>query len=110
MAVVNLGTALSLGGQITIAGYIVSEDQPGGADIDMEDVDDATGERASRVIYKVDDKRQLTLIATTGDFSEFPEGAMCTAAGLTDFFVDSAPVTKTRGAKRGVISLTKINI
>ena len=110
MAATVIGGTIVVGGQSALTGYIVTTQTPGGADIDMEDVDDAAGARASRLIFKVDGKIQLSLIATTGTFAEFPEGAMCTMTGLTDYFVDSCVITKTRSAQRAEVSMTDIGI
>jgi len=110
MAATVIGGTLVVGGQTSVSGYIVSQETHGGADIDMEDIDAAAGTRASRLIFKIDGKKTLSLIATTGTFSEFPEGGMCTATGLTAYFVDACPITKTRSAQRAEVSLTNIGI
>ena len=100
----------------TLSGYVVQSATVGGADIDMEDFEDGDdGSRVSRFVYKVDDKVTLELLAGTAKNegaiqADFPEGAMATASGYTDFFVDSAQINKTRGAWRVNVSLTNIGI
>jgi hypothetical protein len=108
---VQIGATLAIGGQVAITGYIVVSEKNGGANIDMEDIDAASGVRSTRIIFKVDAKKELELIALTGStFAEFPEGTMCTATGLTTFFVDSCNITETKGATRATVSMTNIGI
>ena len=106
----KIGTTLVTGGQTAVAGYINTSEGTGGANIDSEDYADADGARVTRLIYQVDATLTLNLIATTGDFTEFPEGAMCTATGLTNYFVDSVVKTEVKGATTAVISMTNIGI
>jgi len=107
----QIGATLAIAGQTAVAGYIVESERSGGNEIDFEDVFTAAGVRTTRIVFRVDGKKQLSLIALTGStFSEFVEGAKSTASGLTDYFVDSCVVTKTKGALRGEISLTDIDI
>lgn len=108
----QLGTTLIIGGQRTLTNYIVETDEVGGNDIDMEDVLAADGTRATRIIFKIDEKAKLSLICKTGatPASDFPEGAMCTLTGLTGWYVDSAPITKSKSAQKVSVTLTNIHI
>ncbi|MDB4403274.1 hypothetical protein N9204_00400 [bacterium] len=100
-----------------LTGYITESMQVGNNEADMEDVFDEDGAFHARLIYETRAKLSLTLVATTGDFSEFAENAMCThdssgASGvdLTDYFVDSAPVDRSKGPARITVNLTNINV
>ena len=109
MTATLLGATVAYGGQPTISGYIVERwTGPGGAEIDHEDVHDAAGARVSRIEFGIYPKITATLIATTGTFTEFPEGGMCTATGYTTYFVDSCAPVNSKGAKRAELSMTKI--
>ena len=109
MAATLLGATIAYGGQPTISGYIVETwDGPGAAEIASEDVEDADGKRVSRLIFGVYPKISATLKATTGTFSEFVEGAMCTATGYTAYYVDSAAPALSKGQKRIALQMTKI--
>lgn len=108
----QLGTTLIIGGQRTLTNYIVESDEVGGNDIDMEDVLDAAGARATRIIFKIDEKAKLSLICKTGatPATDFPEGGMCTVTGLTAWYVDSAPIVKTKSAQKVNVTLTNIHV
>ena len=64
------------------------------------------------LICNRDTKLTLNLIAKGGtDYAaDFPEHDMCTVIGLTDYFVDSARVTHTKGALKLVVEMTDIGI
>lgn len=100
-----------------LTGYITEGMRVGDNEADMEDVYDEDGAFHARLIYETRAKLQLTLVPTTGDLSDFTENAMCThdssgASGvdLTDYFVDSAPVDRSKGPARCTVSLTNINV
>jgi len=101
---------------LSASGYYVQTETSGGADIDMEDFEDGTdGSRISRFIYKVDDKLSVEMLAAgtatqSSIRAHFPEGAMATLSGFTDFFVDSCQINKSRGAWRINLGLTDIGI
>jgi hypothetical protein len=112
MAVTVIGGTIIIAGQETITGYIVEKDSrnvQAGA-IKMKDVMTAAGIRHCRIVFQKDPKISLTLIATTGTFSEFPEGAMCTVTALSQYFVDSCKIDKTEGEQRAQVELTNIGI
>lgn len=110
MATTQLGATLIIGGQVTVSGYIVEQDTSGGNEIDSEDINDADGKKTSRLIYGIYPKRNLTLIAKTGatPATTFPEGAKCTDAGLSNFFVDSAPIVETKSATKVTVQMTDL--
>lgn len=101
---------LTIAGQATVSGYIVDTDNRGGTDIDFEDIMDSDGAFHTRIVFeKRMLKINLSLIVTTGTpATDFPEGAMCTVTGLTDYFVDSAPVDSTKSAQRVSVQLTRL--
>lgn len=112
MATTQIGTTLTLTGQSAITNYIVETDELGNADVNMEDVIDAAGQRVTRIIYYKDTKLKLNLIckANAAPATDFPEGAMCTVTGFTSYFVDSAPISRSKGAQKVTVSLTNIGI
>lgn len=104
-----LGATVIYGGQATITGYInATQDGPGSANISSEDVENADGKVVTRLVFQVQPKLSLDLIATTGTFTEFVEGAMCGATGYTNYFVDACAITLVKGAKHGKIAMTAI--
>lgn len=112
-----IGTDLAKAVQdLSGSGYYVQTETSGGADIDMEDFESGVdGSRVSRFIYKVDDKLSIEMLASgTADQASirahFPEGAMATLSGFTDYFVDSCQINKSRGAWRVNLGLTNIGI
>jgi hypothetical protein len=103
-------STLTIGGQADLTGYIVETDNRGGRDIDFEDIMDASGAFHTRIVFEKRMQRiNLTLLVLAGvPATDFPEGAMCTLTGLTDFFVDSAAVSQTKSASRVDVQLTKL--
>lgn len=92
-----------------LPGYIVLSQTSGGNEVSNEDVEDAYGKRQSRIVMGVYPKEQLTLVATTGTFTEFVEGAL--VAGVTiyaSYYVSSLSVVKVKGARQGTVTLDKI--
>ena len=114
MAATQIGTTHSIGVAV-LSGYTVNERTEGNADIDYEDIFDEDGARATRIVFQVDPKLTLDLLLTSGGTppvpaTQFPEGGMCTVVGLTAYFVDSCPVTYSKGATRVQPSMTNIGI
>jgi len=107
----QIGTTLEIGVN-TIENYVVQSINDGGSDIDSEDIMDENGGRTTRIIFQVDDKVSLDMVAKDGATPEtdFPEGAMCTVTGYTSFFVDSLTVESTKGAKRVRVDMTNIGL
>lgn len=115
----SIGTSLLVNNQaiingatITFTSYIVKRSVDGSKALDMEDVDLSTGARASRFIFKRDNKATLDLICKSDAayLTDFPEGYMCVHAGLTAYFVDKATADKDRGAVKLAVELTNIGI
>lgn len=114
MAATQIGTAHEIA-VATLTGYTVNQRVEGNADIDFEDIMDEDGARKTRIVYQVDKKLNLDLLLVAGSPSavptdDFPEGGMCTVSGLTAYFVDSCPITYTKGATRVQPSMTNIGI
>lgn len=103
-------SALAIGGQANLTGYIVEQDNRGGRDIDFEDVMAADGSFHTRIVFEKRLERiNLTLLVLAGvPATDFPEGGMCVVTGLTDYFVDSAVVSNTKSARRVEVQLTKL--
>jgi len=110
MAATQLGATLIIGGQRTLTNYIVETDETNDANVVSEDVEDADGKLATRIIFRNEDIVKLSLICKSGasPATDFPKGAMCTITGLTTYFVDSAPVVKAKGAQKVSVEMTKI--
>jgi hypothetical protein len=110
MAATQLGATLIIGGQRALTNYIVSEDTLNDANVVSEDVEDADGALSTRIIFRNEAKIKCALICKTGatPTSDFPVGAMCTITGLTAYFVDSAPVVKSKTAQKVTLEMTKI--
>lgn len=110
MADILPAAAVTAGGQPTITGYIVESWEPQvGGNIQSEDYQNADGSHNSRIVFeKRMDRINVSLILTTGDGSEFPNGAMCTATGYTSYYCDGFVTTKNKGATRMTGTLEKI--
>ncbi len=106
----QLGATLIIGGQRAITNYIVESDGINDANVVSEDVEDAAGALSTRIIFRNEAKVKLSLICKSGASPDvdFPVGAMCTLTGLTTYFVDSAPVVKSKTAQKVTVELTKI--
>jgi hypothetical protein len=109
-ALIPSNSTLSVAGQATLTGYIVEQDNRGGTNIDFEDIMDHLGAFHTRIVFEKRMKKiDLTLLVLAGTpATEFPEGAMCTLTGLTDYFVDSAVISNTKSARRVTVSLTRL--
>jgi hypothetical protein len=104
----QFGTDLQLGGQTSITGYIVVSEVADKEIYNPEDIDDATGTLTTKIVYGTHPTLKLELICLSGNSgAEFPQGAMCTATGLTAYWVRSCTVTETKSATR--ISVDMIN-
>ena len=112
MAATQFGSTLIIGGQRTLTNYIVSEDTINDANVVSEDVEDADGKLCTRIIFRNEAKIRLSLICKTGatPASEFPIGAMCTVTGLTGYFVDSAPIVKSKSAQKVTVDMTLLGV
>lgn len=112
MATTQLGSTLIIGGQRTLTNYIVSEDTINDANVVSEDVEDADGKLVTRLVFRNEAKIRLSLICKTGatPATEFPVGTMCTVTGLTGYFVDSAPIVKTKSAQKVTVDMTLLGV
>ena len=112
MAATQIGGTLIIGGQQTLTNYIVEQDTLNDANVVQEDVEDADGKLVTRIIFRNEAKIKLSLICKTGatPTSDFPIGGMCTVTGLTAYFVDSAPVVKTKSAQKVDLEMTNLGI
>ena len=107
MATINLGEAVASGGQLALDNYIVVRCVAGGKEVRKDEIENALGALVAILIYQKIPKIELELQckASATPLVDFPEGAMATASGLTDYFVDSAPVTYTKGIPTVTVSL-----
>lgn len=112
MAATQLGATLIIGGQRTLTNYIVESDEINDANVVQEDIEDADGKLATRIIFRNEAKVKLSLICKTGatPATEFPVGAMCTVTGLTAYFIDSAPIVKTKTAQKVTVEMTNLGL
>jgi hypothetical protein len=103
MAATQIGADTLLGAtpiDVTVgADYIVESVTENTYEIPQEDVMDANGARAVRVIYQKIPTSTLTLICKAGadPLTDFPAGQLMPG---TTWFVRSAPVTKTKNPWR----------
>lgn len=110
MAATQIGSTLIIGGQRALTNYIVSEDTLNDANVVSEDVEDADGKLVTRIVFRNEAKIKCSLICKTGatPTSDFPVGGMCAITGLTQYFVDSAPVVKSKSAQKVNLEMTAI--
>lgn len=119
MAILDyLGTQLQSGASTQtyttgLANYIVESSTSGGKEIDFEDVFDANGLRATRLIFNRYPIINFVLIATTGatnPAADFPYGNMCTLTGMTSLYVESCEIATNKGATRVTVTLKNLGI
>jgi hypothetical protein len=111
MAATILPTAaVTVAGQPTITGYIVEtwDITPGGTP-DQEEVKDGAGAHHSIVVYENRmEEINFALITTTGDGSEFVNGALCTVAAYVAYQCRNVVVAKSKGPQRITGQLVKV--
>jgi hypothetical protein len=114
MSATQVGTTLILGGQTTVFGsYIVESETNNEIEAGKEDVFDADGALSTRVTYYRWPKITLNLIAKTGALpaTDFPPESKCVATGAySGWWVDSAPVVKSKSPTKITVTLTSIGI
>ena len=113
MAVLDIiGTDVETGAETITGSYLVQSREVNDKDVDMEDIENENAARVSRLIKKRDEKITLDLILMTGadPATDFPVGAIAVHADFTNWFVDSAPLTKAGTAWRVRVSMTNIGI
>lgn len=121
-ALEELGTGLLHGNSIqsesvstNLDHYIIESATENGKTVDFEDTMDNNGARVSRLIFNRQKQIVMNLIAKSAGpktyatiIADFPEGDMCAVTTLTDYFVTSAKVSKTKGAWKIAVTLDKI--
>jgi len=115
----ELGVSLIVGQQkvihgstITFSSYIVKSSVDGERTMSSEDVEDEDGKLTTREIYDRHDTSKLVLICKAGALptTDFPSKKMCVLSGLTQYFVNSAPVNKSRSPNEVNIDLENLGI
>lgn len=103
------GAAPSVG---TWTNYIVQSVTEGDKDVEIEDIDDADGALATRLIMKRHAKLHVEAVCKSAatPTTDFPKGAMCALTGLTAYYVDDIKVNETKGATRISVDLSLIGI
>lgn len=115
MALDYIGTQLKTGASETVGtwtNYILQSVTANGKNVEIEDVDDADGALATRIIFKRHPKIVVEAVCKNAadPSTDFPEGDMCALTGLTAYYVESAPVTKVKGAWKVTATLVLIGI
>ena len=116
MAATQIGTTLMLGGQTTVTGfasYIVESQTDNEVEAGKEDVFDAAGALSTRIVFYKWPKITFNLIAKSAAAPEtdFPPEAKCVAAGTySGWWVDSAPITRSKSPTKITVTLTSIGI
>lgn len=110
----HLGPELTTGAVSagTFTNYILENVSVNDKQVDSEDVFDEFGKLAARIIFNRHDKLSITayLKAAAAPDTDFPVGDLCAIAGLTDWYVESAPVAKVKGAAKITANLVKLGI
>ena len=115
----ELGTSLIVGQQkiihgstVSFSSYIVKSSKDGTKTLSSEDVEDEDGKLTTREIYDRHNTASLTLICKTGalPLTDFPDKAMCIHSGLTQYFVNSASVSKSRSPNEVSVELENLGI
>ena len=110
-----IGTQLKTGATEatgTWTNYVLQSVTANGKNVEMEDVDNADGGLESRLIFKRHAKLVVEAVCKNAadPAADFPEGDMCALVGLTTYFVESAPVTRVKGAHKVTATLVLIGI
>jgi hypothetical protein len=117
MATTQIGTDALIGASYTGlpngTDYIVESVTINDAEIDMEDIfDGADGARALRLIFNKFAKVKLSLLCKAGaaPLTDYPAETVITIDGAATWFVNSAPVTKTKSPWRVEVDLTNYGL
>lgn len=115
MALDYLGAELTTGaapGAGTWTDYVVQRATINGKEVDFEDVFDAAGALATRIIFRRHDVLEVEAVlkSTAAPSTDFPPGDMCALADLTLWYVESAPVSKVKGANTVNVRLINLGI
>ncbi len=112
--VTQVGTTLQFGGQTTaFASYIVESQTDNEAEVGKEDTFDADGAIANRAVYYRFPKITFNLIAKSGaaPATDFPPEAKCAATGTySGWWVDSAPIVRSKSPTKITVTLTSIGL
>lgn len=98
MAATVQGTALEVGQQRSVTGYIVVSDTTT-YEIKNELVENSAGADISDVVYQRKEVIRLTLRVLDGTVpaTDFPKHKLCTVSGLTTYYVQEMELVKTKG-------------
>lgn len=98
MAATVQGTALEVGQQSSVPGYIVVS-QTSGFDVKNELVENAAGADISDIIYQRKATTRFVLKALEGAVPEtdFQKAKLCAVSGFTSLYVQDVSITKTKG-------------
>jgi hypothetical protein len=113
MATTQIGADACIGasyaGLPNAADYLVQKVVINDKEIDMEDFFDANGARDLRLVYNAFAKVQFTLICKAGaaPLTDYPAQTVITVDSVATWFVESAPVTKTKSP--WVVEVSLIN-
>ena len=112
MAQDQIGTDLSIGAGTITGSYIVESAVEKAYNVDFEDILDENGDIKTRIVYSKHEKLHLELICLTGALPEndFVEGTIAAHADFTDFFVEAAPISRSKSAKRVSVDLVNIGV
>jgi len=110
----SLGTSLLVGGQASLSGYIVERQEIDGGEVDQEDIMNANGSLATRLIYRRHPTTSLALICAVGaaPSTDFPFGskAAANAGSYSSWFVQDVRTEKTKSASRVTVTLISLGI
>jgi hypothetical protein len=116
MAATQIGTDALVGasyaGLPNAANYIVEQVTINGKEVDFEDTFNEYGARALRVVFNAFDKVGLTLLCKAGaaPLTDYPAETVITVDSAATWFVNSAPVTKTKSPWRVEVELTNYGL
>lgn len=104
----SLGASISGLSLPNASNYIIESATEGDKELDMEDVFDENGALVTRIIHNAFARVEATLLCKTAasPTGDFPTGTLI----ANTWFVNSAPVTKTKSPHRVQLSVTNIGI
>jgi len=112
----QIGTDLLVGASTTLTipntdNYILVSCTEGTKQIDFEDVMDPDGKLITRLVFNKFAKVTFELICKSGaaPTTDFPEGSIVNLGAAT-WYVDSAPVVKTKSATKVTVNATNLGI
>lgn len=112
--ITQVGTTLMFGGQTTVfSSYIVESQTDNEVEAGKEDTFNADGSIANRAVYYRWPKITFNLIAksTANIETDFPPENKCVATGTySGWWVDSAPIVRSKSPTKITVTLTSIGI